>query len=335
MTKRPTAVGTTGPLILRRRQLGRLALGAALIGVPAARGNAEDLGRVTLHIGDQKAGLRALLELSGGIEDLPYKIEWSEFPAAAPILEALNAGALDAGYTGDLAFLSVYAVGAPIRAIGGTRSRPQSQVILARGDGPVRTIQDLKGRRVAGNRGGWGHFLIRAALEQAGIAPEEVTIAYLGPVDARAAFVSGAVDAWAVWEPYVSIAVLNDGARALADGSGLTPTITFVVANQDAIRTKHAALADLLRRLDAGWQWADANVPSYVRYNAALTGLSEPVTRRAYDNRRTVPIAITDAVVEEVQQAADRSYRFGILSKKLDVAQAVDRSFAAAEHATH
>src|ERR1700760_4949068 len=77
---------------------------------------------IVLRVGDQKGGNRSLLEISGFAKDLPYKIEWSEFPAAAPILESLNAGALDVGYTGDLAFLSVYAAGAPIKAIGGTRS---------------------------------------------------------------------------------------------------------------------------------------------------------------------------------------------------------------------
>ena len=85
---------------------------------------------VTLRVGDQKGGNRSLLEISGYAKDLPYKIEWSEFPAAAPILEALNAGALDVGYTGDLSFLTVYAAGAPIKAIGGTRSDARTQAIL-------------------------------------------------------------------------------------------------------------------------------------------------------------------------------------------------------------
>ena len=89
---------------------------------------------VTLRVGDQKGGNRSLLEIAGLAKDLPYKIEWSEFPAAAPILEALNAGALDVGYTGDLAFLTVYAAGAPIKAIGGTRADARTQAILVRQD---------------------------------------------------------------------------------------------------------------------------------------------------------------------------------------------------------
>jgi sulfonate transport system substrate-binding protein len=141
------------------------ALFGVLMGVSiTASALASDL--VTLRVGDQKGGNRALLEIAGLAKDLPYKIEWSEFPAAAPILEALNAGALDFGYTGDLAFLTVYAAGAPIKAIGGTRSDARTQAILVRNDSPIKTIADLKGKRLAGTRGGWGQFLIDATLEQ-------------------------------------------------------------------------------------------------------------------------------------------------------------------------
>ena len=120
------------------------------------------------------------LEISGYAKDLPYKIEWSEFPAAAPILEALNAGALDVGYTGDLSFLTVYAAGAPIKAIGGTRSDARTQAILVGKDSPIKTAEDLKGKRLAGTRGGWGQFLIDATLEKAGFKIDEATFAPLG-----------------------------------------------------------------------------------------------------------------------------------------------------------
>ncbi|WP_267428526.1 ABC transporter substrate-binding protein [Methylobacterium sp. GC_Met_2] len=303
-------------------------LAAGLTLVSAAAAFAADA--VVLRVGDQKGGNRALLEIAGLAQDLPYRIVWSEFPAAAPILEALNAGALDVGYTGDLSFLTVHAAGAPIKAIGGTRSDARSQAILVREDSPIRSAADLTGKRIAGTRGGWGQFLIRATLEKAGIKPEAATFAPLNPVDAKVALMAGSVDAWAVWEPYVSFAILKDKARPIADGAGLTPTITFIVASDSAIATKRAAVQDLLNRLNKARLWSLDHLAAYARTTSTLTKLPEDVLLSAYTAQRTSPIVIDAAIVKEIQEASDRATRYGLLSKRLDVGHAVDRSFTAA-----
>jgi sulfonate transport system substrate-binding protein len=307
--------------------------GAALLGLLVsvsitASALAADV--VTLRVGDQKGGNRALLEIAGLAKDLPYKVEWSEFPAAAPILEALNAGALDFGYTGDLAFLTVYATGAPIKAIGGTRSDARTQAILVRKDSPIKSIADLKGKRLAGTRGGWGQFLIDATLEKAGNGINDATFAPLGPVDAKIALVAGSIDGWAVWEPYVSYATLKDNARVVADGEGLTPTITFCVASDSAIATKRAAVQDLVQRLNKARLWSLDHVAEYARATAELTKLPEDVLFSAYTAQRTGAVVIDGSVVSEIQQASDRATRYGILAKTLDVDKALDRSFTAA-----
>jgi sulfonate transport system substrate-binding protein len=310
------------------RRLAASLLAAAITLSTAATSFAADA--IVLRVGDQKGGNRSLLEISGYAKDLPYKIEWSEFPAAAPILEALNAGALDVGYTGDLSFLSVYAAGAPIKAIGGTRSDAKTQAILVRQDSPIKSAADLKGKRLAGTRGGWGQFLIDATLEKAQIKLEDATFAPLGPVDAKIALVAGSIDAWAVWEPYVSFATLKDNARVIADGEGLTPTITFIVASDSAITSKRAAVQDLVQRLNKARLWSLDHLGEYAKSTAELTKLPEDVLLSAYTAQRTSPIVIDENVVKEVQEASDRSTRYGILPKKLDVSKAVDRSFTAA-----
>ncbi|CUU16219.1 Alkanesulfonatesbinding protein CDS [Bradyrhizobium sp.] len=310
------------------RRLAASLFAAAITLSTAAASFAADT--VVLRVGDQKGGNRSLLEISGYAKDLPYKIEWSEFPAAAPILEALNAGALDVGYTGDLSFLSVYAAGAPIKAIGGTKSDAKTQAILVRQDSPIKSAADLKGKRLAGTRGGWGQFLIDATLEKAQIKLEDATFAPLGPVDAKIALVAGSIDAWAVWEPYVSFATLKDKARVIADGEGLTPTITFIVASDNAIATKRAVVQDLVQRLNKARLWSLDHVAEYAKSTAELTKLPEDVLLSAYTAQRTSPIVIDQNVVKEVQEASDRSTRYGILPKTLDVSKAVDRSFTAA-----
>jgi sulfonate transport system substrate-binding protein len=300
---------------------------AAIMLGSAATAFAADM--VALRVGDQKGGNRSLLEISGLASGLPYKLEWSEFPAAAPILEALNAGALDVGYTGDLSFLSVYATGAPIKAIGGTRSDARTQAILVRNDSPIKTAADLKGKRLAGTRGGWGQFLIDATLEKSGFAIEDATFAPLGPVDAKVALLAGSIDGWAVWEPYVSYATIKDGARIVSEGRDLTPTITFIVASDAAISGKRAAVQDLLQRLNRARLWSLEHVAEYAKSTAELTKIPEDVLLGAYTAQNTSPIAIDDSLVKEVQAASDLATRYRILSKQLEVGKAVDRSFTA------
>jgi sulfonate transport system substrate-binding protein len=323
-----TTIMKSKPRAMHRRLFLAALVGAVLMTTGAHDARAAD--PVVLHVGDQKGGNRSLLEISGLASDLPYRIEWSEFPAAAPILEALNAGALDVGYTGDLAFLSVYATGAPIKAIGGTRSDAKTQAILVRQDSPIKSAADLKGKRLAGTRGGWGQFLIDATLEKSGFKLDDAIFAPLGPVDAKVALLAGSIDAWAVWEPYVSYATLKDNARVVADGDGLTPTITFIVATDAAIATKRAAVQDLVNRLNKARLWSLDHFGDYAKSTAELTRLPEDVLLSAYKAQRTSPVAIDDVVVKEVQAASDRATRYGILLKPLDVSKAVDRSFTTA-----
>jgi len=296
---------------------------AGLLAAPAVARAAP----ATLRVGNQKGGLRSLLEASRAPAGLPYAIEWSEFPAAAPLLEALSADALDVGNMGDLAFLSVFASGAPLRAYAATRANPRSQAILVRGDSGFRGLADLRGRRVAGNRGGWGQFLVRAALKKAGLEPGAVEHVFLGPAEAALAFRSGAVDAWAIWEPYVSIEVERFGGRVLLDGAGLTPTISFLAAHENALRLRRPQLADLMARQRAGWAWAEAHLTEYATANARLTRLPEDAVRRAFETQRTRAIPLDAAVVSELQDAADRAVEFGLLRQPLEVARALDLGF--------
>ena len=216
------------------------------------------------------------------------------------------------------------------RLIGGTRADARTQAILVRQDSPIKSAADLKGKRLAGTRGGWGQFLIDATLEKNGDKIEDATFAPLGPVDAKIALVAGSIDGWAVWEPYVSYATLKDNARIVATGEGLTPTITFIVASDSAIASKRAAVQDLVQRLNKARLWSLDHLAEYARSTAELTKLPEDVLLSAYTAQRTSPVAIDEAIVKEVQEASDRATRYGILSKQLDVGKAIDRSFTAA-----
>lgn len=178
-------------------------LGAVLLLALAGQALAAET-RVTLRIADQKGGMRSQLEAANALSNLPYAIKWAEFPAAAPLAEALNAGAVDAGIIGDAPLLFALAQGAPVKAVAVDKSNPAGTAVLVGENSPLKGGRDLKGKRIATGKGSIGHFVALKALQQAGLTTADVQLVFLGPVDAKIALLSGSVDAWATWEPYTT-----------------------------------------------------------------------------------------------------------------------------------
>ncbi|WP_194426015.1 ABC transporter substrate-binding protein [Klebsiella quasipneumoniae] len=194
---------------------------AAALMLLALGGYATAQERLTLRIADQKGGMCSQLEAANALQNLPYDIKWAEFPAAAPLAEALNAGAVDAGIIGDAPLLFALANGAPVKAIAVDKSNPAGTAVLVSPGSAIKTAAGLKGKRIATGKGSIGHFVALKALEQAGISPKEVQWVFLGPVDAKVALLNGSVDAWATWEPYTTQMVKTNEGQILVSGKGL------------------------------------------------------------------------------------------------------------------
>jgi sulfonate transport system substrate-binding protein len=201
---------------MQRRSLIAVLTAAALL---AGCGAAEKDGQAALKVGSQRGGTKAILIASGALEGVPYRIEWSEFAAAQPLLEAVGAGAVDLGEAGDAPFLFAYAGGSKIKAVQAGKSGGSSTALLVRQGATFRGVADLRGKRIATGRGSIGHYLLLKLLEEAGLKPTDVQIVFLSPGDAKAAFTSGAIDGWVTWGSYVALAKLHDDATILADGA--------------------------------------------------------------------------------------------------------------------
>ncbi len=237
----------------------RLALAAGLLLGSAVLASAQ----TTLRVGDQKGNSQAVMEAAGVLKDVPYKIEWKEFPAAAPLLEALGAGAIETGLVGDAPFTFAAAANVPVKAIAAVRQSRDGLAVLVPERSPIKSFDDLRGKKIATGRGSIGHQLILAALEARGWKPDDVTIAFLAPSDAKVAYTQGSVDAWSTWEPYVSQEEVLFKSRRVITGEGLTPGLGFQVATPTAIRDKRPELEDFVRRLAAARAWSAGNVGSY------------------------------------------------------------------------
>ncbi|MDH1008371.1 aliphatic sulfonate ABC transporter substrate-binding protein [Pseudomonas nicosulfuronedens] len=301
---------------------------AGMLAATLLAGAASAAEPLTLRLGDVKGDRYASLRASGELENLPYKLELSAFPSGAPVLEALNAGALDIGFTGDIPFLFVYAAGAPLKAVGAWHFNPATVALVVGKDSPIHSVADLKGKRIAVNRGGWGHFMALGALRRAGLKPEDVTFSFLGPVDGRAALVRGSVDAWVPWEPYTSSAVLLDGARVIDNGDGIMTGYSYALASDAAIAAKQEAISDLMTRLARAQVWALQHPDAFAAALAKDLNMPQEVTRRWVGEARISPIVFDERIAATLQKAADFFHGEGVLPKALNVSPAFDFSLS-------
>ena len=275
--------------------------------------------RITLRIADQKGGMRSQLEAANALRDLPYEIKWAEFPAAAPLAEALNAGAVDAGIIGDAPLLFALANGAPVKAIAVDKSNPAGTAVLVSPGSALKSTADLKGKRIATGKGSIGHFVALKALEQAGISPKEVQWVFLGPVDA-----------WATWEPYTTQLVKTAEGKILVSGKGLLPGNTFLAATDDALKDpqKRAALQDYLTRLAGAERWAYANLDSYGKTLGEIIRFPADIARAQFANRQSQWQPLDAQTVAQQQSTANFYLANGLIRAKLDVTPTFDNGFS-------
>lgn len=284
-------------------------------------------GRTRLVLGDQVHLLQARAESAGALKDLPYDIEWANFVGAAPLLEALNAGAVDTAPAGDLPVVLAAAAKAPLKIVAGTQFSTRDIGIVVPKGSPVRRIADLKGRHVivSSARGSISHYLLIEALKEARVDRKAVEIGFMLPNDAAAAFAAGRIDVWATFGTY-QIAAELAGARLIRDGEGINSPYALIAASQAALDDpgKRAALRDVMGRLQKAAIWSakhpDAYADILVRQTKVARAVADVMARR----QRGVLVAPDAAVIVPLQRVVDRFHADGELPARIDVASIVD-----------
>ncbi|GAB2875917.1 ABC transporter substrate-binding protein [Nocardioides pacificus] len=281
-----------------------------------------DLAKVTLVIGDQKGGSKALLAAAGELDDLPYEVEWKEFTSGPPLLEAINAGAVDVGAVGNTPPLFAAAAGSDLLVVAGDTMGAEGDAIVVPEDSRIEDVADLEGKDVAVAKGSSANYNLLAQLEEAGVAFDDVDVQYLQPADALAAFSAGHVDAWAIWDPYTAQAELEHGARVIADGAGLVNGMLFQAAAPEALEDKATAagIEDYLARLARAKVWSNTHRKEWAAVWSEETGLPLPVTTRAAERRVATPVALDEEVIASEQAMADAFVAAGLLPDEFEVA---------------
>lgn len=279
------------------------------------------------RIGYQKYGTLVLLKARGTLEPklkaLGYRVSWSEFPSGPPLLEALNAGAIDFGTAGETPPIFAQAASDTLTYVAHEPAAPRGEAILVPSASPIATLADLRGKKVALNKGSNVHYLLVRALEKAGLTLSDITPVYLAPADGRAAFERGAVDAWVIWDPYFAAGEAGSSARVLADGTGLVPNHQFYLAARRFSAENSAAIDAIVSAVGEVDAWAKDNTDAVARELAPSVGIPAPILAVAL-RRQTYGIRpLDDAVVAEQQRIADTFHGLGLVPKKLSIADAV------------
>ena len=281
----------------------------------------------TLRIGYQKYGTLIILKSRGALEKRlaaqGFSVEWKEFPGGPQLLEALNVGAIDAGTTGETPPVFAQAAGAPLVYIGYEPSAPKGEAILVPKDSKITKVADLKGKKVALNKGSNVHYLLVKALEANGLQLSDIESVFLPPADGRAAFEAGKVDAWVIWDPFQAAAEAAFNARTLASGEGLVKNYQFFLATRDYATKQPEVLKAFLDEIDAVDKWAANNSDEVSKTLAPTVGLPAPVLKVSLDRLSYGVAPLTPEVIQNQQAIADIFHKVGLLPKPIAIKDAL------------
>lgn len=281
----------------------------------------------TLRIGYQKYGTLVLLKARGSLEkrlaEQGIEVKWTEFPGGPQLLEGLNVGSVDFGTTGETPPVFAQAAGADLLYVAYEPPAPTSEAILVPKDSPLQSVAELKGKKVALNKGSNVHYLLVRALESVGLKYSDIQPVYLLPADARAAFERGSVDAWVIWDPFQAAAEEQLQARTLRDGQGLVSNHQFYLAARPFAERHPKVLSSLIDEIRDIGTWVEANPDEATARVAPLLGLSSEITRKAVTRQGYGARSITPAVVRAQQDIADTFTALRLIPKKLAIGDVI------------
>lgn len=283
---------------------------------------------IVLRIGHQKFDPLTLVKNKGKLEARlkplgVTEIKWTEFPSGPPQMEALAAGSIDIARTGDAPPISAQAAGSNLVYVGTSAPKDSSSALLVKEDSPIKTVANLKGKKVAFAKGSSANYLIVRILESEGLKWEDITPVYLSPADARAAFEQNNVDAWVIWDPFYALVQSKTPVRVLRDSKGLVTNRDFYLVPK-SFADKNAKIIEAIRaETEEVATWAKANPDQVADFLSPLLKIDKPVLLTV-TNRRTYGFeTITLEVVAEQQAIADSFFKLKLIPKEIKVSEVI------------
>ena len=300
-----------------------VALPISLVLQPVA--HAQD--KTELRIGYQKAASLFVLQKAQGtlekrLAPLHASVKWVEFPAGPQLLEGLNLGSVDVGYVGEAPPIFAQAAGARFAYIGYDPAAPEAEAILVPKESAIKSVAELKSKKVALNKGSNVHYLLVRLLEKNGLKPSDIQPVYLPPADARAAFESGSVDAWVIWDPFAAAAEKAIGARVLANGKGAVNNYQYYLAERGFVARNPKLIQALFDDSVERGVWLKANLKKAAEQIAPLQGLPVDVVELSLRRYEFSVKPVPDSVIADQQKLADTFFALKLIPKAIAVRDA-------------
>jgi sulfonate transport system substrate-binding protein len=293
----------------------------------------EQKEAVTVHIGIQQSLGPLLIAKEKGwfeeeFEKVGAKVQWTVFQSGPPHFEALAADRLDFGVVGNSPVVAGQAAGISFKEIAVASDGLKGNAILVAKDSPIQKLEDLKGKKVAVAKGSSGFNLLYRAIDKAGLKPEDVKIIQLQPDEAQPAFESGAVDAWAIWEPFVSVQTLKKEARVLANGQSLNVYSPNFIITRTKFSEKHPELVvHFLKVYEKARLFEKENREEAITLYANVKKIDKDIVSRVLENNQSFNLPITQEIIKAQQDTANFQYELKAINKKIDTEKVVDNSY--------
>jgi len=308
--------------ITRRLFTASILAAAALGGVQA---HADDLKQ--FKIGYQKTGLPVIARqqklIEQALEPKGVTVSWVEFTAGPPLVEALNAGAIDVGWVGDAPPIFGQSAGSAIVYVAALPGNLDGEAIIAKEGSGIASVADLKGKKVAVGKGTSAHNLLVAALEKNGLAFGDIEAVYLPPPDAAAAFASDKVDAWSIWDPFLAIAETNFKPTVLVRSPEVLSVNTYFLSNRDFAKAHPETVSTVVEQLAVAADWADKNRDKVAAALHEVTGVPLEAQTLAANRAKFGIFPITEEIIANQQATADRFHKLGLIPNSIKIADAV------------
>jgi len=318
-------------IVMKRREFLKWSIGTAAVAVVSRQASAQaplkqQASLKEIRVGYQKNGVLVIARQQATLEthfaSQGIDVKWVEFSSGPPMLEAMNVGSIDYGAVGDSPPVFAQSAGANIVYAAG-QPITNGQGILVQANSPIRTIADLKGKRVGFTKGSSAHNIIVQTLEKAGFTYADITPVYLTPPDAGPAFANGSIDAWSIWDPYFAIGETKQNGRVLVNASEITKTNSFYIANRDFAKNHGAVLQQIIDVTTVTAKWAESHRDEVAKSLSAVTGIPLDIQAVAANRSAFAVGPITDDIIATQQGVADRFFKLGLIPRPVVVRDAV------------